>query len=71
MKNSTLETLAWVLLYGGLLLLCLAVFVFRGGDGGLLAWMLVVLGAASAAAGIAAIWVRSRRTEPRHPPTNR
>jgi O-antigen/teichoic acid export membrane protein len=61
MKNSTLETLAWVLLYGGLLLLCLAAFVFRGGDAAHLGWMLVAAGGAGTAAGIGAIWWRSRR----------
>jgi hypothetical protein len=60
-KNSTLETLAWVLLYGGLLLLCLSVFVFRGGDAAHLGWTLVVVGAGSSGAGIVAIWWRSRQ----------
>ena len=63
MKNSTLETLAWVLLYGGLLLLCLSVFVFRGGDAAQLGWTLVVAGAAGAGTGIVAIWLRSRRKD--------
>jgi O-antigen/teichoic acid export membrane protein len=63
MKNSTLETLAWVLLYGGLLLLCLAVFVFRGGDAAHVGWTLVGVGGMAAVAGVLAIWWRSRRQD--------
>jgi O-antigen/teichoic acid export membrane protein len=63
MKNSTLETLAWVLLYGGLLLLCLSIFIFRGGDAAHLGWTLATLGGVGAAAGVLAIWWRSRRPQ--------
>jgi hypothetical protein len=58
MKTSTVEALVWVLIYGGLLLLCLALFVGRSDT--LLGWHLGVIGAVSAAAGVVLIFVRSR-----------
>ncbi len=58
MKTSTVEALVWVLVYGGLLLLCLGLFVLRAG--GMLGWPLVVLGGALALAGAVLIVVRSR-----------
>jgi hypothetical protein len=59
MKPATMETLAWVLIYSGLLLLCLGLFLQR--DGGMvLGWALVVAGALDAAAGVVLIWWRSR-----------
>ena len=58
MKTSTVEALVWVLVYGGLLLLCLGLFVARS-DGGL-GWLLVLAGGATALAGVALIYLRSR-----------
>jgi hypothetical protein len=58
MKPSTVEVLVWVLIYGGLLLLCLGLFVQRAD--GPLGWMLVITGAALAAAGAMLIVLRSR-----------
>ena len=58
MKPSTVEVLVWVLIYGGLLLLCLGLFV-QPADGPL-GWMLVITGAALAAAGAMLIVLRSR-----------
>ena len=52
------DKLIWVLIYGGLLGVCLGIFVKRSADG--LGWTLVVLGAVVAIAGAALIWVRSR-----------
>jgi uncharacterized membrane protein HdeD (DUF308 family) len=59
MKPQTLETLAWVLIYSGLLVLCLGLFLQRDG-GTVLGWTLVVAGALDAAAGVVLIWRRSR-----------
>jgi len=56
MKTSTIEALVWVLVYGGLLLLCLGLFVSRS-DGGL-GWLLVLAGAALAVAGVVLIYLR-------------
>ena len=58
MKPSTIEALVWVLVYGGLLLLCLGLFVQRAD--GPLGWLLVITGAALAAAGVVLIYLRSR-----------
>ncbi len=62
MKTTTVETLAWVLIYGGLLVASLGLFVQRAHDP--LGWSLVVLGGLAAAAGVVLIVVRSRMTDP-------
>ncbi len=59
MSNGALEKLTWVLIYGGLLVLCLGLFVMRGDAG--LGWTLVVGGGALAAVGAALIVLRARR----------
>jgi hypothetical protein len=61
MRIAALEKLVWILIYGGLLLGCLGLFVQRGDA--LLGWILVVGGAIEVAAGVVLIWVRSRRSE--------
>ena len=58
MKPSTVEALVWVLVYGGLLLFFLGLFVQRS-DGGL-GWLLALAGGAIAVAGAVLIYVRSR-----------
>jgi hypothetical protein len=58
MKPATVEALVWVLVYGGLLLLCLGLFVQRA-DGPLGA-VLMVAGGIVAVAGVVLIYVRSR-----------
>ena len=59
MKNATLETWVWVLIYGGLLLLSLGVFVQRGDAafGG----VLLVAGGVALVAGVVLVVVRARR----------
>ena len=59
MSNSTLEKLIWLLIYGGLLVLCLGLFVSRRDTG--LGGTLIALGGAAAALGAFLIWLRSRR----------
>jgi hypothetical protein len=59
MKPQTMETLAWALIYSGLLVLCLGLFLQRDG-GTVLGWVLVVAGVLDAAAGAGLIWWRSR-----------
>jgi hypothetical protein len=58
-SNSTLETLIWLLIYGGLLALCLGVFVHR--SSAVLGWVLVPLGGVAVLLGAVLVWVRSRR----------
>jgi hypothetical protein len=58
MKPSTVEALVWVLIYGGLLLLCLGIFTAR--LDARLGWLLGVAGGAIAAVGVVLIYVRSR-----------
>jgi hypothetical protein len=59
MSNATLDKLIWTLLYGGLLTLCLGVFLGRPAPG--LARTLMVGGALAGLIGVLLIWVRSRR----------
>ena len=59
MKNSQLDVLIWVLVYGGLLTVCLGLFVQRC-DGGF-GVSLVVVGAVLAAAGAFLVWLRAQR----------
>jgi hypothetical protein len=59
MSNRGLEALVWVLIYGGLLLLALGVFVQR--QGGSFGWALIGIGGGVAAIGAVLIFVRSRR----------
>lgn len=58
MQPKTIETLTWVLIYGGVLLLSLAAFV--GQRSLALGSTLGVLGGAGIVAGVVLIWVRSR-----------
>lgn len=59
MKTTTVEALAWVLIYGGLLAVSVGVFVLRLDDAGL-GWVFVVSGAVVAVAGAVLIVLRSR-----------
>lgn len=58
MSAQKIETLTWVLIYGGLLTLCLGWFL-RPTDG---PWgeLLIASGAIAAAVGVALIFIRSR-----------
>jgi hypothetical protein len=61
MSNVALERLIWVLIYGGLLALCLGLFVRQGSEA--LGWSLIVGGGATTAVGALLVWVRSRRVK--------
>ena len=61
MKTSTVETLVWVLLYGGLLAVGLGLAMPHTQN--TLGWVLMVGGALVAALGVVLIWVRSRMKE--------
>jgi hypothetical protein len=58
MTPQRIETLTWVLIYAGLLALCLGWFVGQAGDG----WgtLLMIVGAVVAAVGAVLIVVRAR-----------
>jgi uncharacterized membrane protein HdeD (DUF308 family) len=58
MKPKTMETLAWVLIYGGGLLVILALAVMEANEA--IAWIAKVVGIAAIVAGIFLIWLRSR-----------
>lgn len=58
MSAKALETWSWVLIYGGLLLLCLGIFVARVGRG--LGYTLCALGVVLAVGGVALILRRAR-----------
>jgi hypothetical protein len=61
MRPRTIETLTWVLIFGGLLLLSLGLFVARQSE--VFGWSLVLAGGTAAIAGIVLIFVRSRMKE--------
>jgi hypothetical protein len=61
MSIAATDVLIWVLIYGGLLMVCLGVFVLRSAEG--LGWSLIGLGAVAAVAGAALVVVRSRMKE--------
>ncbi|MDP2005745.1 MAG: hypothetical protein Q8K45_08710 [Rubrivivax sp.] len=67
MKLSTIDTLIWVLVYGGLLTVSVGVFVLRGGTPGL-GWTLIALGTTATVAGAALVALRAR-LEPPPPPS--
>jgi hypothetical protein len=70
MSAKALETWAWVLIYGGLLTLCLGVFMARAGSG--LGYALCALGAVLAAAGAVLIVRRARLPQaPGNPPSQK
>ena len=58
MKPRRVEALAWVLIYSGLLLAVLGLFVQRSDAA--LGWPMAVVGALDAAAGVLLVWWRSR-----------
>ena len=58
MKTSTVETMVWVLLYGGLLAVGLGLAMPHAAN--TLGWVLIVVGALVALLGVVLIWVRSR-----------
>ena len=61
MDHKQLETWAWVLIYGGMVLVGLGIGVQQlGGQAHGLAWTLLALGGLGAAAGVLMIWWRSR-----------
>lgn len=60
MTTETLDKLIWVLIYGGLLALCLGLFVLRGGSGAPFGWTIVSGGALAVLAGAVLVVVRAR-----------
>jgi hypothetical protein len=62
MKTSTVDTLIWVYIYGGLLAVGLGLMVRRTDD--TLGHIVIVIGAVVTAVGVALVYVRSRMKEP-------
>lgn len=62
MKNSTIETWVWVLIYGGLLAVGLGLAMQQQGAGAA-GQVLVAGGGVTAAVGVLMIWLRSRRKD--------
>lgn len=60
---ARIQTWAWVLIYGGLLLLVLGLATRRNDEA--IGWPMVVIGGVVAAAGFVLIWMRSRMSEHR------
>jgi hypothetical protein len=61
MKTSTIEALTWVLIYAGLLAVCLGIAVRRTAES--LGSTMMAGGGLVAAGGFALIYVRSRRKD--------
>ena len=61
MRSTTLDTLIWVLVFGGLLVFSVGLFVPDARPG--LQLLLMGGGAASAAAGVVLVAVRARRSD--------
>jgi len=62
MNPNTLNTLTWVLIYGGLMLVCLSIFVLRAG--GAWGWVSGGLGWVMVVAGVVCVYWRSRIPDP-------
>jgi hypothetical protein len=62
---SRVETLVWVLLYGGLLAAVLGVFVVREDGGAAIGHALWIVGGLAAAGGVVLIVLRSRMEDRR------
>ena len=62
MSNAALEKLVWVLIYGGLLVVCLGIFAKRTDI--TLGWLLIAGGAVAAVLGAFLIYRRSQRPSP-------
>lgn len=66
MNAKTIETLAWVLIYSGLLVAVLGLFLRRTEV--VLGSVIIATGLLDMAAGVVLIWLRSRmKGEPRRP----
>ena len=61
MRTKSIEKWAWLLIYGGLLVLSLGLFVLPGSAG--MGWALVLTGVAAVVAGWALVVARSRLPE--------
>ena len=69
MDAKRIEKWIWPLIYGGLLLLSLGLFVGRRTDGTGMGWALVLIGAAGVVAGAVLLVLRSRLPDkPEIPP---
>jgi membrane protein YdbS with pleckstrin-like domain len=61
LSTGRIESLVWILIYGGLLVLAIGLALVQGGVGQ--AWSIVAAGIVIAAAGVVLIYVRSRMTD--------
>ena len=59
MQPASVEKLIWVLIFGGMIVFTLGLFMLRGG-GDVLAWAFIGVAVVSAAAGLVLIFVRAR-----------
>ena len=60
-RAAALETWTWVLIYGGLLLLSLGLFLLRSAPG--IGWTLVLAGPVLVAVGVVLIFLRAKLPE--------
>ena len=66
MNKKQIGSLVWVLIYGGLLTVCVSVFVLRaaGDEARALGWLMLAAGAVATLAGAALVVVRARMEGP-------
>ena len=66
MNKEQVGKLVWVLIYGGLLTVCVSVFVLRaaGEEAGALGWLMLAAGAVATVAGAVLVVVRARMERP-------
>jgi hypothetical protein len=60
-RNTALEKIIWILIYGGILMMCLGVFILRADAS--FGWLVITAGVFETVVGAALIWVRSRRSD--------
>ena len=70
MGARRIEKWTWLLIYGGLLLASLGLFVLRGAAGNTgMGWAMVVAGVIGVAVGVGLVVMRSRMPDVPEPPT--
>jgi hypothetical protein len=60
-SNPALDKIIWILIYGGILMMSVGVFILRADAA--LGWFVIAAGGFETLAGAVLIYVRSRRTD--------
>ena len=69
MQPASVEKLIWVLVFGGMAVFTLGLFMLRGGGGGgVMAWAFLAAAGVSIVTGVVLIFVRARMSTPMRAP---